>query len=228
MFVVLKRSNIFILAASVMLSVATVNMVKNSPALPASSAVWENKVIVLDAGHGGFDGGAVGISGAVEKEINLEITLKLKALLEKTGAKVVVTRQDDTALAETKKEDMRKRKEIKESSGADIFVSIHMNKFSQEKYSGAQVFYANDEKSQKLGEHIQSAMVNLLNPENNRKAKATDGNVYILKESGVPSVIVECGFLSNAEEEGLLKQKDYQQKVAWSIYSGVLKYFDEG
>ena len=228
MFVVLKRSNIFILAASVLLSAATVNMVKNSPSVPASSVMCENKVIVLDAGHGGFDGGAVGIRGTVEKELNLDITLKLKALLEKTGAKVVVTRDGDTALAETKKEDMHKRKAIKESSNADIFVSIHMNKFSQAKYSGAQVFYAKDENSQKLGEHIQNAMVNLLNPENNRKAKATDGNVYILKESAVPSVIVECGFLSNAEEEALLQQNEYQQKVAWSIYSGILKYFDEG
>lgn len=226
MFIVIHRSNLFILAVAVLLSATVINMTKSANLVPVNTVPVSEKVIVLDAGHGASDGGAVGISGALEKDINLKITTRLKKLLEKTGATVIVTREDDLPIAETKREDMKKRKSLKENSGADIFVSIHMNKFSQPKYSGAQVFYAKDEKSKMLGEDIQSEMKSILNPENNRVAKQTDGSIYILKESTVPSVIVECGFLSNPDEEKLLTQSDYQDKVAWSVYSGILKYFD--
>lgn len=226
MFIVIRRSNLFILAVAVLLSATVINMTRSTRLVPVNAVPVSEKVIVLDAGHGASDGGAVGISGTLEKDINLKITTRLKKLLEKTGATVIVTREDDSPIAETKREDMKKRKALKENSNADIFVSIHMNKFSESKYSGAQVFYAKDEKSKMLGEDIQSEMKAILNPENNRVAKQTDGSIYILKDSTVPSVIVECGFLSNPQEESLLTQSDYQDKVAWSVYSGILKYFD--
>ncbi len=226
MILIFKRSNLCIMALSVILSVATVNMINRADIVPANAVPVSDKVIVLDAGHGAGDGGAVGISGIAEKEINLKIALRLQKLLEQTGATVIVTRADDTPIAESKRSDMRLRKNIKETSSADIFVSIHMNKFPQAKYSGAQVFYSPDEKSKALGEAIQTSMRDILNPTNNRVAKKADDSIYILKQSDVPSVIVECGFLSNPEEEALLTQSDYQDKVAWSVYAGITSYFD--
>lgn len=226
MIVVLKRSNLCILALSVILSAVTINMVDRADIVPANAVPVSDKVIVLDAGHGASDGGAIGTTGVAEKDINLKISQKLQKLLEQTGATVIVTRADDSPIAETKRSDMRLRKNIKETSSADIFVSIHMNKFSQSKYSGAQVFYSSDDKSKALGEAIQTSMRNILNPDNNRVAKSAENSIYILKKSDVPSVIVECGFLSNPQEEGLLTQSDYQDKVAWSIYAGITSYFD--
>jgi len=226
MIVVLKRSNLCILALSVILSAVTINMADRADIVPANAVPVSDKVIVLDAGHGASDGGAIGTTGVAEKDINLKIAQKLQKLLEQTGATVIVTRADDSAIAETKRSDMRLRKNIKETSSADIFVSIHMNKFSQSKYSGAQVFYSSDDKSKALGEAIQASMRNILNPDNNRVAKSAEDSIYILKKSDVPSVIVECGFLSNPEEEELLTQADYQDKVAWSVYAGITSYFD--
>ena len=226
MILVFKRSNIIILAVSVFLASATVNMARQVDIAPANAVPVSDKVIVLDAGHGASDGGAVGQSGVLEKELNLSIALRLQKLLEKTGATVIVTRADDKPIAENKRSDMRLRKNIKENSGADIFVSIHMNKFPQSKYSGAQVFYSADEESKALGEAIQKSLTDILNPSNNRVAKSAGESIYLLKKSDVPSVIVECGFLSNPEEEHLLTQEEYQEKVAWSVYAGITSYFD--
>lgn len=226
MILVFRRSNIIILAVSVFLAGATVNMARQVEVAPVSAVPVSDKVIVLDAGHGASDGGAVGQSGVLEKELNLSIALRLQKLLEKTGATVIVTRADDNPIAENKRSDMRLRKNIKESSHADIFVSIHMNKFPQAKYSGAQVFYSADEESKALGEAIQKSLVDILNPSNNRVAKSAGESIYLLKKSDVPSVIVECGFLSNPQEEQLLTQDEYQEKVAWSVYAGITSYFD--
>lgn len=226
MIVVFKKSNLFILAISVFLSAATINMANRANIVPASTVPVSDKVIVLDAGHGASDGGAVGDSGVLEKDINLEIAQRLQKLLEQTGATVIITRADDAPIAEDKRSDMRTRKNIKETSHADIFVSIHMNKFPESKYSGAQVFYAPNEDSKALGEEIQASMRQILNPDNNRVAKSAGDSIYILKESKIPSVIVECGFLSNPAEEQLLTQSDYQDKVAWSVYAGITSYFD--
>lgn len=226
MILVFKRSNLFILAISVFLAAATVNMANQADIAPASAVPVSDKVIVIDAGHGASDGGAVGGSGVLEKEINLSIAQRLQKLLEKTGATVIVTRADDEPIAENKRSDMRMRKNIKENSEADIFVSIHMNKFSQAKYSGAQVFYSPDEDSKALGESIQAAMIDILNPDNNRVAKSAGDSIYLLKGGTVPAVIVECGFLSNPQEEQMLTREDYQEKVAWSVYAGITSYFD--
>lgn len=226
MIVVLKRSNLCILAISVFLSAMTVNLAYKSDIVPASTLPVSEKVIVIDAGHGASDGGAVGTSGTYEKELNLKIAQRLQKLLEQTGSEVIITRADDEPIADSKREDMHLRRSYRDNSKADIFVSIHMNKFEQQQYSGAQVFYADDEESKILGQCIQTEMKQLLNPDNNRVAKKADSSIFLLKKSSVPSVIVECGFLSNPQEEQLLNTPDYQDKVAWSVYSGIIKYFD--
>lgn len=225
MIVVVKRSNLFILAMSLFLAFSTAGAVKKADVVPVNALSARGRVIVIDPGHGGLDGGAVGKNGTVEKELNLQIGLKLENLLKKTGAKVILTRKSDSSLAETKKEDMQMRKVMKEGSEADIFVSIHMNKFTQEKYSGAQVFYSDDDKSAKLATCIQASLKNILDPTNTREAKVAGEQIFLLRKSDVPAVIVECGFISNEAEEARLKQPDYQEKVAWAIYTGITEYF---
>jgi len=186
-----------------------------------------NKLIVLDAGHGGFDPGAIGITGKEEKTINLAIVLKLQALLEQGGANVILTRATDDAIAGTKREDMKARKVIKDESDGDIFLSIHLNSFPEEKYKGAQTFYPkkNDE-SKIMAEYIQKSLINILDKGNNRIAKQID-DVYLLKNSKVASNIVECGFVSNSEEEAKLSIDEYQNKIAWAIYIGLTEYLLE-
>ncbi len=192
-----------------------------------------NKIIVIDAGHGGFDAGA-SANGIAEKDINLEVALRLKDYLEQGGAIVLLTRNTDTSTASpetsgisAKKSDLTERKNLADSSDADIFISIHMNKFPQEKYWGAQVFFSEKpEDGKRLGEEIQQGLKDVLQDENTRVAKKIDGGVFLLKNTTIPSVIVECGFLSNPKEAELLKQKDYQQKLAWGIYLGITRYFN--
>jgi len=192
------------------------------------------KVVVIDAGHGGVDPGAVSPNGTREDEINLKIAKKLQAYLEKEGTRVIMTREtddglygDEGTLSQKKREDMRRRVQIIRDSGADVVVSIHLNKFSQPQYYGAQTFYMKgSEEGKKFAQCIQEQLLRILNRGNTRQIKAAD-QFLILKASSVPSVIVECGFLSNAQEERLLKTDDYQEKVAWAIYSGIISYFAE-
>ncbi len=192
-----------------------------------------NKVIIIDAGHGGVDAGAVA-NGVEEKNINLQIALKLQEYIEQSGGVAILTRDSDestqdpnrSANISQKKSDLMERKAAMEKYNADIFISIHMNKFEQEKYRGAQVFYAaNGEESKRLGEIIQQSLKEVLADGNTREAKKSGSNIYILKNAAVPSALVECGFLSNAEEARLLQSEEYQQKVAWGIYIGIVKYF---
>ncbi|WZL72593.1 N-acetylmuramoyl-L-alanine amidase CwlD [Clostridiaceae bacterium 35-E11] len=193
-----------------------------------------DKVIIVDAGHGGIDGGAVGKSGIVESHINLEIALRLRKLLEQKGAIVLLTRDDDVGLysdtgriRDKKNEDLRNRKKLVKESQADLFVSIHLNSFPQPQYYGAQTFYPKDsDESKVLAEMIQEELVRVLNNGNHRVSKQKN-DVYLLKSCIIPSVLVECGFLSNAKEENLLKNPTYQEKVAWAIYIGIVRYFHE-
>lgn len=185
----------------------------------------ENKTIVIDAGHGGFDPGKEGSSGENEKDINLKIAGYLQQYLEQSGASVIITRNDDSALGDSKKGDMAQRREIIAQSDADITVSIHQNSFPSEKVHGAQVFYYKDsEEGKKLAENVQTALVDTLDSSNTRLAKA-NSDYYMLRTNSTPSIIVECGFLSNPAEEASLNSPDYQQKTAWAIYKGILDYF---
>ncbi len=188
--------------------------------MPASK-----KVVVIDAGHGGFDPGKVGKGDVYEKDINLAIAYKLKEYFEQSGAIVVMTRTDSNALGETKNDDMRARKNIINSAKGDVLISIHQNSYEDSSVEGAMVFYYNSEKSEKLASNIQNEMNIELN--NKPKSPALNDSYYILRETNLTSVICECGFLSNSDEAKLLNTLEYQDRVAWSIYVGTINYFNE-
>jgi len=184
------------------------------------------KIIVVDAGHGGRDPGA--FSGNVkEKTINLGIALKLQTFLEQGGATVLVTRIDDEHLNEKKSRDMARRRVIANSSKADIFVSIHQNSYDDPKVHGAQVFFFNEsDNSKKLAVHIQDHLREFVDPGNKLQAKSNK-NYFVLKQTVMPAVLVECGFLTNYSERCKLQKEDYQEKIAWAIYLGIVDYFNE-
>lgn len=205
----------------------------NSNTVSTVSLPVSNKVIVLDAGHGKPDEGAESTNGTTEAETNLKITLKVQSLLEQSGATVILTRSDENAiydldkntLKDKKISDIHNRVKIGNESSADIFVSIHLNKIPQEQYYGWQCFYKqNDEKSTALAKSLQENLNDSIQKENKRVAMKLD-NVYIIKHVEIPISIVECGFLSNKEEETQLLNDDYQNRLAWGIYNGIMDYF---
>lgn len=191
-----------------------------------------SKTIIIDPGHGGFDPGKVGTTGVHEKEINLKIALKLRGYLEQSGAYVIMTRTEDVDLdgddtKQWKKGDMINRSKKMNISHGDIMVSIHQNAFPQSNVKGAQVFFHKDsEQGQVLAQHIQKAVQTHGDKENKRVAKH-NGDYYVLRTTEIPSVIVECGFLTNPEEEAKLNTDQYQEKIAWSIYLGIIEYFQD-
>ncbi len=183
---------------------------------------------------GGEDGGAVSNNGVSEASINLKITLKLQNLLEQSGATVILTRSDENAiydlnkktLREKKNSDIKNRVKIGNSASADVFVSIHLNKIPQEQYYGWQTFFKEgNENSKKLATSIQNNLNVAIQKENNRVPLKIN-NVYIIKHVEIPTCIVECGFLSNQEEEKQLQNEEYQNRLAWGIYNGIMDYFD--
>ena len=201
--------------------------------VPTVSLPVSGKTIVIDAGHGKPDEGAQSSSGTTEAETNLRIALKLQNLLEHSGSSVILTMSDENAIydldAKTLKEkkisDIHNRVKIGNESSADIFVSIHLNKIPQQQYDGWQTFYnAESAEGQKLAVSIQNNLNNAIQKENNRIAKSIE-NVYIIKHVEIPITIVECGFLSNPEEEKKLLEDEYQNRLAWGIYNGIIDYF---
>ncbi len=185
--------------------------------------------IVLDAGHGAFDPGKIGVNGAKEKEINLSIAKKLQTYLRAAGFTVHMTRESDEALYEEgesnkKSADMRSRIRTIEEKKPEFAVSIHQNSFTQESSFGAQVFYyQNSEQGKILGECLQTTIKTVIADENHRKATANE-SYYLLRKSPCPMVIVECGFLSNQREAELLVTEEYQDKMAWAICFGIVEY----
>ena len=179
------------------------------------------------------DEGAQSSNGTTEAESNLKIALKLQNLLEQSGATVILTRSDENAiydldsdtLREKKISDIHNRVKIGNESSADIFVSIHLNKIPQSQYWGWQCFYKpNDENSTNLAKSIQQNLNEAIQKENHRIAMKLD-TVYIMKNIEIPISIVECGFLSNPQEEQQLQQEEYQNRLAWGIYHGIISYF---
>ena len=179
--------------------------------------------------------GAESRNGTTEAEINLKIVLKIQQLLEQSGCTVILTRSDENAIydldAKTLKQkkisDIHNRVKIGNESSADIFVSIHLNKINEQQYYGWQTFFkSNDEQSQRLAEDIQEGLNESIQKENNRIAMKIN-NIYIVENVEIPITIVECGFLSNPQEEKDLLQDSYQDKLAWGIYNGILNYFQE-
>lgn len=181
------------------------------------------------------DEGAESSSGTTEAETNLKISLKLQNLLEQSGCTVILTRSDENAiydldkntLKEKKISDIRNRVKIGNESTADIFVSIHLNKIPQQQYWGWQCFYNSGNKnSNELAKKIQTNLNNSIQKDNKRVAMKLD-TVYIMKHVEIPISIVECGFLSNPDEEKQLLQDEYQDRLAFGIYNGILDYFNE-
>jgi N-acetylmuramoyl-L-alanine amidase len=186
----------------------------------------DKKVILIDPGHGGIDGGAKSRNGTIEKNINLAISKKLKEVLIGEGFDVVMTREDDNAIFNQKKRDLEARCNMKVDTKCDVFISIHQNKFSQERCHGAQVWYANNDKSNQLAKYLQESLIEEVG-NNNRVAKAARDKYKILRdEYDGGCVIVECGFLSNAQEEKQLQSEEHQNKIVEGIKNGINKYFD--
>lgn len=219
----------------VMVGILMVSMfvVAREGAVYVNSLQVENKkrvCVVIDAGHGGSDPGKVGINNQLEKELNLKIAEILKGFLQAEGVEVVMTRQSDDGLydedASNKKvQDMKRRLEIIEKADPEIVVSIHQNSYHEEYVKGAQVFYySTSENSRQLAEVIQEQLKSL-DPDNRREAKGND-SYFLLKKTSKPIVIVECGFLSNREEAEKLSSDLYQEKMAWNIHMGIMKYLN--
>ena len=195
------------------------------------------RTLVIDAGHGGFDGGAVGSNGTTEQDINLSIPQRVQALAGFFGVRTALTRADENALdydssrsiRENKVADIRAREQIVRETSDPVFVSIHLNKFSDAQYRGAQVFYSpNHAGSKTLAELLQASLADGCDPANTRQAKRAENTIYLMNQLECPAVIVECGFLSNPAEEQLLNDAGYHKKIAASIVTGYLRYESGG
>ncbi|MDI3533663.1 MAG: N-acetylmuramoyl-L-alanine amidase [Thermosediminibacterales bacterium] len=194
-----------------------------------------NKIIVIDPGHGGVDPGAIGPSSTYEKDINLEIAKKLKMFIQEGGGIALMTRTKDIglynentpSLSMKKREDLKNRMNFALKSGADLFISLHLNGHPSSRWFGAQTFYHRDSvESKKLAELIQEELVRVLDKNNHRRAKKAE-RFYVLETAqanGIPAVIVEAGFITNKREEALLRDPKYQEKIAWAIYVGILRF----
>ena len=234
----LNRKRIYLIFSCLILStfVFQISGVKSQEIQETVALPANNKTIIIDAGHRTERiGGAVADDGTKEADINLKIALKVKSLLEQSGSKVILTRSDENGIYDSDKKTLRQKKvsdlknrvKIGNESGADIFVSIHLNKISQEKYWGWQTFFkSGNEDSKRLAESLQNSLNKTIQKENKREALKID-NVYIMKNVEIPTSIVECGFLSNHDELELLKTEEYQDKLAWGIYVGIIDYFLE-
>ncbi|MBQ9262936.1 MAG: N-acetylmuramoyl-L-alanine amidase [Clostridia bacterium] len=224
----LKRRLILLAMMSMGLLVLAVAPRPAQPAIPArpvqqSGGPLDGHIILVDAGHGGSDGGArAKDSGTWEKDINLQTALALQSALAQSGAQVLMTRESDMEYDRNKRADLTARLDIARQGGADLLISVHMNEYRSRKEAGPQVFYRkNQEQSRLLAGAIQAAMIRILQPAKKRAAMAGD---YFMLSLDIPSVLVECGFLSNSNEEALLLTEDYRQKVAQAVTEGVIEY----
>ncbi|MBE5786860.1 MAG: hypothetical protein E7324_04885 [Clostridiales bacterium] len=197
---------------------------KARPVQQAEGGPLDGRVIFIDAGHGGTDGGArARDSGVWEKEINLQVAKKLQSALEKSGARVIMSRDTDMEYSEKKRADLTARLDKAQAGGAEMLISIHMNEYHSRSESGPQVFYRKDQgQSRLLAGALQEALIEGLQPVKKRSALAGD---YFMLSLDIPSVLVECGFLSNAAEEKLLLNDAYQTRTAQAILNGVIEYF---
>lgn len=228
----LKRFTPQIALLAIICLIAAFSYVK-SGVIPANTITDTTKTIIIDAGHGGFDGGASAADGTVEKDINLKISQKVCALLRFNGYNVIMTRDSDTgteddesaAIAKRKKSDLSNRLQMMKDNPDAIYVSIHLNKFTTSAANGAQVFYTkNYKEAYALAQSVQQSIITLIQPENTRVVKQGTDSTYLLKNAAVPAIIVECGFLSNKVELEKLKNDDYQSQMAFAIVGGIMDY----
>lgn len=247
MIIVIRKKNAAMIGLVFVLLLAIYSINKNHADLepvtnmPESAGETKTYIVVIDAGHGGEDPGAVSdFSGIKEKDINLAIAFKTKQILEQSGYKVVMTRQEDilqyepgtTKIFYKRVQDLLKRKKLIDESGAQAAVSIHLNKFEQSNIKGAQVFYPHDSpESTMLASSIQKAVKEIADPDNTRQAlvkgKKTEKPIILFRDLKIPTVVVECGFLSNAEDEKRLANEAYQDKLALAIAKGIDDYIKQ-
>lgn len=194
-----------------------------------NAPIQNRRCIVIDAGHGGIDGGATSCTGVLESQLNLEIAVRLNDLFQFLGFHTRMIRTTDTSvytegntIAAQKVSDLKQRVKIVNETENAILISIHQNTFSDSRYCGAQVFYAPDINSQRLAKNIQESFIQTLNPGSHRQSKPSDG-IYLMQHIENPGILIECGFLSNPEEEARLRSADYQQKIACVIVSELAK-----
>jgi len=234
-----KRKVVWLLlAAVVMIALDLAGLATSreigTAAIEAMSWLVAGQRFIVDPGHGGEDPGKVSPAGIYEKDINLAVAKKLALLLSQGGAEVILTREDDKSLSNNedtirarKRADLAKRAELAAAVEADLFISLHCNSFPGGRWRGAQTFYAPaNAGSQKLAEAIQDELVAYLG--NTSRKPKLDSASFLLKQVGIPIVNVEIGFLSNPVEEKLLQESSYQDKVAWSVYAGIVRFLAEG
>lgn len=230
----LCKKTIFCVLLSLLVLFVSLITIDNGDFIYTSAQISDVKTVIIDAGHGGFDGGAVAPDGTVEKDINLKISNLISEMLKTAGYKVILTREADVStddvetdtIAIRKKSDLKNRLKLMKDYPDAIFVSIHLNKFTTSAARGSQVFYNGKiSESKQLGECIQNSIVNLLQPENNRVNKQATSSTYLLYNATLPAVLVECGFLSNKAELELLKNENYQKKMALCCFLGITDYF---
>lgn len=225
-FLTIKKHTLCVLLVGVILICSIVGVCYAVKATTSPKALY---TIVIDAGHGGHDGGAVGRTTEVtESYLNLQFALKLKSICEEYGFNVVLTRKDMNGLysafaTNKKRSEMEKRMEIIEEANPDLVVSIHMNSFSNTSARGAQVFYAETHPEyEEFAQKVQDALNAKID---NAKKTAKSSDFYVINTTSIPSILVECGFLSNPEEEALLVSEEYQKDFCYVLFYGILSYF---
>ncbi|MCL2013789.1 MAG: N-acetylmuramoyl-L-alanine amidase [Oscillospiraceae bacterium] len=235
----MRRNKEFVfMAAIVCLSVLLVIFAVSrlSESVPVITSAKPFNQIVLDAGHGGIDAGATGVNRALEKNINLSITIALRDMLIIGGYDAVLTRDKDeskhdpsiTKIPRYKKSDLRNRLKIITNNPNSITVSIHQNKYPSPSERGAQIFYSdNNPLSLQLAQRIQDEFAAKLQPWNDRKIKPDKGAYFLLKETKTPIVLAECGFLSNYKEAALLSTEDYQHRTAFTLFCAIVKFMED-
>lgn len=201
--------------------------------LKENTSVIREHTLIIDAGHGGIDGGATSCTGILESAVNLEIALRLNDLMQFMGYRTVMIRTTDrsiyttgTTIAAQKVSDLKERVRIVNETDGGVLISIHQNTFSDSRYGGAQVFYAGNEHSENLASSLQKNWITTLNPDSHRSAKKGEG-IYLLQNISKPGILVECGFLSNPKEEALLRDADYQKKMCCIIAATVSGFLTE-
>lgn len=225
-FFVLLYCGVFIGAVSLcQLASSSVTVLKES------EPVQNRTVIIIDAGHGGIDGGATSCTGIPESHINLQISLRLNDLVQLLGFETKMIRKTDTSvytegntIAAQKVSDLKQRVKMVNETKNAVLVSVHQNTFLDSRYSGAQVFYANDDTSRELAKVMQADLISNLNPGSKRQCKSSDG-IYLMQNIQRPGVLIECGFLSNPEEEANLQTAEYQKQIASVVATCISRFY---
>ena len=233
-YAVLKR---FTLAVAMLMCLVLLSglFVTSEKSANVSAKATQRYTVIIDAGHGGFDGGAVAPDGTLEKDLNLSVALKLDSVLKIMGYDTVLVRDTDASTADDKGtersqkvSDIKARLRLTEKYKDALFVSIHMNKYTSPQPHGAQVFYSQVDGSKELAECIQRSITAGVQTDNKRVVKKTTKDIYLLYHAVIPSVIAECGFISNPDDLLKLKSDEYQLKMAAAIAAGINDYYFEG